>query len=199
MIYNVNLLVWPHGLVPWSSWCCSRKNNGASERIRNDHLASEEATRSPNQSPQRSSIGAVALLSHFQVRDGLVPAEPLAPTRSAPRPRPGGCGFASPSPSIKLIVALPRRPFTAPLPPSRRARRASPGQHGGPTGLVCEPDDVPSRGTRGLVPGSPEASSRQSSFDHGGDYKTSLCSPPRRCFAVRWAGTALLVSWVAWT
>ena len=105
---------------------------------------------------------------------------------------------SSPSPSINLIVALPLRPFTAALPPSRRARRASPGQHSGPIGLVCEYAAASYRGARGLVPGSPEASSRKISFRHDGGYEGSPSSPPRPCRADRRVGTASLVSWAAW-
>ena len=136
----------------------------------------------------------------------LVSDYATASFRQSPWPRPGQHpGLirvavalpSSPSPSINLIVALPLRPFTAALPPSRRARRASLGQHGGPIGLVCDHAAASRGGARVLVPGSPEASSRQSSSGRGGDYKGSPTSPPRRCRADRRAGTASLVSWAA--
>ena len=134
-----------------------------------------------------------------RLHDGLVPAEPPAPTPSAPRPNPGGCGFAQARRLVDCCVARYVRSFTAALPLSRRARRASLGQHYGPIGLVCEPDDAPSRGTRGLVLGSPETSSRKSSFGSCGDYKGSPPFPPWRCRADCRAGMALLVSWAAAT
>lgn len=136
----------------------------------------------------------------------LVSDYATASFRQSPWPRPGQhpglirvavASPSSPSPSINLIVALPLRPFTAALPPSRRARRASLGQHGGPIGLVCDHAAASPGGARVIVPGSPEASSRQSSFGRGGDYKGSPTSPPRRCRADRRAGTASLVSWAA--
>ena len=105
---------------------------------------------------------------------------------------------SSPSPSINLIVALPLRPFTAALPPSRRARRASLGQHDGPIGLVCDHAAASPGRARVLVPGSPEVSYRQSSFGHDGGYEGSPPSPPRPCRADRRVGTASLVSWAAW-
>ena len=31
LIYSINVVVWSHGLVPLSSWCCSGKKNSASD------------------------------------------------------------------------------------------------------------------------------------------------------------------------
>ena len=137
----------------------------------------------------------------------LVSDYATASFRQSPWPRPGQhpglirvavASPSSPSPSINLIVALPLRPFTAALPPSRRARRASPGQHGGPIGLVCEYAAASYRGARGLVPGSPEASSRKISFCHDGGYEGSPPSPLRPSRANWRVETASLVSWAAW-
>ena len=130
---------------------------------------------------------------HFLLRNGLVSAEPPVMIRSAPRPHSGSCGFVFlPVPlHLNLSVALPLcRPFTAVLPPSRLACGALLRQHSGPIGLICKPDDDPSRETCGLVPGSPKASSRQSSFGRGGDYKGSPRSPSWRCQDNCRAGTA---------
>ena len=146
-----------------------------------------------------SGVSAGVPSPPFAIARRLCSGEPPAPTRSAPRPNPGGCGFAQARRLVDCCVARYVRSFTAALPLSRRARRASLGQHYGPIGLVCEPDDAPSRGTRGLVLGSPETSSRKSSFGSCGDYKGSPPFPPWRCRADCRAGMALLVSWAAAT
>ena len=154
------------------------KSNISCKRLRGGCLASLTAPSCPNGPRSVSRCGPITPVCDCAT----------ALFRNIPRPGPGQNSgliwmavtlplFPFPL-SLNLIVMLSLRPFTAALSPSLQARKIGSLSHG-----ICS-----------LVPDSPEASSRQSSFGRSSNYKDSPHSQPLHCPADRRTRTASLVS-----